>query len=234
MATPTGRTTTALGNADRLRGALGLVFGELVRSGGRLVGHSRIRELYPEYLAMIHSVIRTSVPLMEAVRERALALAAEDAVAAEMADYLVEHIEEERDHDEWLLQDLEAIGVERSALLARVPSPTVASVVGAQYYWGLHVHPVAILGWIGLLEGYPPELALIEELEARTGYPPEAFRTLREHAELDIAHGAELFEFLDRLPLTEEQAAVIGVSGMWSIHLLARALDEVTDRAAVA
>jgi Iron-containing redox enzyme len=227
-------STSPLGNAARLRGALGLVFGELVRAGARFVDHPRIGQLYPEYLFTCHTIIRASVPLMEAARERARSMAADDHVAAELVDYLTEHIEEERDHDEWLLQDLEAIGVERSALLARVPSPTVASVVGAQYYWGLHVHPVAILGWIGLLEGYPPELALIEELEARTGYPPEAFRTLREHAELDIAHGAELFEFLDRLPLTEEQAAVIGVSGMWSIHLLARALDEVTDRAAVA
>ena len=113
-------------------------------------------------------------------------------------------------------------------VLSRPPSPTIASAVGAQYYWILHVHPVALLGWIALLEGYPPETATIDRMAARTGYPPSAFRTLREHAELDIAHGDELFAVIDRLPLTEEQATIIGLNAMSSVQLLARALDEVT------
>ena len=62
----------------------------------------------------------------------------------------------------------------------------------------------------------------------RTGYGPEAFRTLSAHAELDLGHGDELFETVDRLPLTAQQAAVIGLSAMASVDLLARALDEVT------
>ena len=128
----------------------------------------------------------------------------------------------------WLLGDLEIVGVDRSAVLIRPPSPTVASVVGAQYYWALHYHPVALLGWIGLLEGYPPAPEMIDRLKARTGYGPEAFRTLVVHAELDPGHGDELFETLDRLPLTEEQSTVIGLNAMSSVHLLARAIDEVT------
>jgi hypothetical protein len=207
------------------------VFGELVRAGERLVEHPRIRELYPEYLFTGHCVVRASVPLMETARERARALGAGDAVAAGLVAYLDEHIEEERDHDEWLLGDLEAVGVGRSAVLARPPSPTIVSAVGAQYYWVLHHHPVVLLGWIGLLEGYPPDPAMIDELMARTGYGPAAFHTLRAHAELDPEHGDELFATLDRLPLTEDQSAAIGLNAMWSVHLLARALDEITARA---
>ena len=81
------------------------------------------------------------------------------------------------------------------------------------------MHPVALLGWIALLEGYPPETATIDRMAARTGYPPSAFRTLREHAELDIAHGDELFAVIDRLPLTEEQATIIGLNAMSSVQL---------------
>jgi hypothetical protein len=225
---PTGRSTVApFGNGERLRGTIGLVLGELLRAGDRLVGHPRIRELYPEYLFTIHTVIRASVPLMETARARAQSMAGDDPVAAGLADYLGEHIDEERDHDEWLLEDLETIGVERSAVVGRLPSATVASAVGAQYYWMLHYHPVALLGWIGPLEGYPPTPQVIDELRARTGYAPEAFRTLAAHAELDTAHGDELFETLDGLPLTAEQSAVIGLNAMSSVHLLARALDEV-------
>jgi hypothetical protein len=227
---PIAQSTSPVGNAERLRGALGLVFGELVRAGERLLSHPRIRDLYPEYLFMCHCVIRASVPVMEAARELARSQAPGDAVSAELVEYLGKHIEEERGHDEWLLGDLETIGVDRSAILTRPPSPTVASVVGAQYYWALHYHPVALLGWIGLLEGYPPAPEMIDQLKARTGYGPDAFRTLVVHAELDPGHGDELFETLDRLPLTEEQSTVIGLNAMSSVHLLARAIDEVTAR----
>jgi heme oxygenase-like protein len=216
-------------NAERLRGILRLVSGGLVLAGERLVRHPRVRELYPEYLFTIHCVVRASVPLMATARERARSMAPSDPVAAGVADYLGEHIEEERDHDAWLLDDLETIGVERSAILVRPPSPTVARAVGSQYYWVLHYHPVALLAWIGLLEGNPPTSATIEELMARTGYGPEAFRTLSAHAELDVAHGDELFDALDRLPLTEDQSTVIGLNAMSSVQLLAKALDEVVD-----
>jgi hypothetical protein len=192
------------------------------------VKHPRVRELYPEYLFTLHSVIRASVPLMETARQRAVSMAPGDPAAAGLVEYLDEHIDEERDHDDWLLDDLESLGRDRSSILTRVPSPTVARAVGAQYYWVLHYHPVALLGWIGLLEGYPPTPATIDEVMARTGYGPQAFRTLSAHAELDVGHGDELFETVDRLPLTEEQSAVIGLSAMSSVDLLARALDEVT------
>ena len=220
------------GNAELLRGALGLVSGEALRATARLLDHPRIRELYPEYLVTLHGVVRASVPLMEAARERALALAPGDPVAAGLAGYLDEHIDEERDHDEWLLDDLEVVGVARATVLARIPSPTVAHAVGAQYYWVLHHHPVVLLGWIGLLEGYPPQPSTIDTLEARTGWPPDAFRTLRAHAELDQDHGDELFEALDGLPLTEDQSAAIGLNAMTSLRLLATAIDEVAARAA--
>jgi hypothetical protein len=203
------------------------VLGELWAAGERLVTHPRIRDLYPEYLFTIHSVIRASVPLMETARGRARALSDDDPVAEALVEYLGEHIDEERDHDAWLLDDLETIGVDRAATLARPPSPTVASAVGAQYYWVLHYHPVTLLAWIGLLEGYPPPPALIDELKVRTGYGAEAFRTLAAHAELDIGHGDELFAFLDELPLTAEQSTAIGLNAMSSVQLLAKALDEI-------
>jgi hypothetical protein len=215
------------GNAERLRGSVGLVLWKLLAAGERLVKDPRVRELYPDYLFTLHSVIRASVPLMETARDQARSLVPGDPVAAGLAAYLDKHIDEERDHDEWLLDDLESLGVDRSSVVARVPSPTIARAVGAQYYWVLHYHPVALLGWIGLLEGYPPTPTVIDELTTRTGYGPQAFRTLSAHAELDVGHRDELFDMVDRLPLTAEQSAVIGLSAMSSVDLLARALDEV-------
>jgi hypothetical protein len=220
----------SLREGTRLRQKLDMVLAPLADASGDLVQHPQIRELYPEFLFMSHSIIRASVPLMETARDRAGGLSAEDPVAAPLAAYLDEHIPEELHHDEWLLDDLAAIGVERDAVLTRVPSPTVAELVGAQYYWIFHYHPVAVLGYISLLEGYPPAPEMIEGMRDRTGYPDEAFRTLRLHGELDPGHSQELDDTLDRLQLTREQSNVVGLSAMASVQLYTQALDEVMGR----
>jgi hypothetical protein len=210
-----------------LRRKLRLVVPPLAAAGERLIAHARVRDLYPEYLFTSHCVIRASVPLMETARDRARAEAGRDPVCALIAPYLDEHITEEADHDVWLLDDLEIVGRPRAEVLARPPVPAVAALVGAQYYWVLHHHPVALLGYIGLLEGFPPSPGMIAELRARTGYPEDAFRTLVAHAELDPRHGDELFALVDTLPLTPEQSAVMGLSAMHSVQMYTRALDDV-------
>jgi len=167
---------------------------------------------------------------MEAACTRAAALSKDDPVSAELVPYLSEHIPEEADHDEWLLSDLEVLGRDRSDVTARPPSPTVAAFVGAQYYWIFHFHPVALLGYIALLEGYPPTRKQIEELITRTGHSPKAFRTLLAHAEIDLRHREVLDKKLDALPLTKEQSTVLGLSAMHSIHMLTQAIDEISHR----
>jgi hypothetical protein len=223
------RSVAATGGSRQLRDKTELLLPALVDVSRRLFEHPRIAEIYPEYLFTTHCIIRASVPLMEAARARAEALAADDPVATELAAYLEEHIEEELHHDEWLLDDLAALGIERAAVLARPPSPNVAALVGAQYYWLLHYHPVALLGYIALLEGYPPTSEAVAGLIERTGYPREAFRCLIAHAELDPHHRDELDEVLDRLPLTPEQATVMGLSAMQSVHLAVHALGELLE-----
>ena len=193
--------------------------------------HPRIAELWPVYLIRTHLIIRATVPLMESAAGRARELAEADPVAAGVASYLEVHGEEERDHDEWLLDDLELIGVDRTTVLARLPSPMIAALVGSQYYWALHCHPVAVLGYISLMEGFPPPADLIEDLIARTGYPREAFRTYAEHGELDPHHREELDEAIDSLPLTREQEILLGLSAMSSIGFLARSIEEVLEDA---
>lgn len=221
------RTDVVASESERLRRKIELVLPELTGASRRLVDDPRIADLYPEYLFTLHCVIRASVPLMEAARERAQALAPTDAVSRALAPYLEEHIPEERDHDEWLLDDLEVLGKNRSSLLTRPPSPTIAAVVGAQYYWIRHYHPVALLGYIALLEGYPPSPELLDELVERTGHPRTAFRTLFAHAELDPGHRDELDTVVDRLPVTPEQSTVMGLSAISSPQMLARAIDEL-------
>src|SRR5688500_3020669 len=198
-----------VGESRLLRGKLELALPMLLAAGRRLVRHPRVRELYPEYLFMSHCVIRASVPLMQRARARARALQG-DAVAAILAEYFATHIDEERAHDEWLLEDLASLGGARDSTLSRPPPAPVAEFVGPQYSWREHFHPVGLLGYVALLEGYPPVAEEAENLRQRTGYAPHAFRTLSLHAELDPHHGEELDAVLDSLPLTDQQRSVLG------------------------
>jgi hypothetical protein len=225
-------TSVSTGESARLRRKLELALPLFVATGRRLWEHTRIGDLYPEYLVATHGIIRASVPLMARALERAQTAASDDPAAAGLAEYLEHHVDEERGHDVWLLEDLEALGLSRDEVLARPPSASVAALVGAQYYWIEHYHPVALLGYIGLLEGYPPTIADVDALMARTGYEREAFRTLIRHAELDPLHREDFDEALDRLPLTAEQSAVIGLSGLYSINAFTRVVEGVLDQAA--
>lgn len=214
--------------SERLRRKVDLALDGLLQAGGRLQEPGVAEQLYPQYLVTIHQMIRASVPLMEAGASRAENLAQHgDALAKGVAAYLGHHIREEQGHDEWLLQDLEAIGCSRESAWAQVPSPTVASLVGAQYYWIHHHHPLALLGYIAILEGYPPQISQLEALERITSYPRPAFRTLRKHSHLDVRHSEDLNRALDALPLTQSDERLLGISALHTVALAATALEEI-------
>jgi pyrroloquinoline quinone (PQQ) biosynthesis protein C len=206
----------------RFRSKLELVIGPYSEACTRLVDDARLPELWPEYLVVQHQIIRATVPLTRVALDRARELNEPD-----LADYLERHVDEELGHDDTLLDDLELLGRPREAVLERMPSPAVASLVGAQYYWILHHHPVAFLGYVGVMEGYPPTDELVALLVERTGFPREAFRTFSEHGELDPGHRDHLDRTLDSLPLTERQEKVIGASAIATVALATAALEEV-------
>jgi pyrroloquinoline quinone (PQQ) biosynthesis protein C len=220
----------ALSHSARLRQKLELLATPAFEASSALWTHSRFVELFPEYLSTVHCSTRASVTLMEAAQERASHLAATDPVAAAMVQYLAKHIPEERHHDEWLLDDLEAVGVPRSEVLSRIPPATVAALVGAQYYWTFHYHPAALLGYLAVLEGYPVSADELDRVIARTGLPRRAFRTLLEHSDLDLDHRDELYQALDDLPLTPRQSTLIAVSAFATLHLATRVIEEIVQQ----
>jgi hypothetical protein len=214
-------------HSERLRAEIDLLYPELRDAVVRLVRSDRIRALYPEYLFVLHCMVRATVPLLVTARTRASELAPDDAVAAGLVDYLDGQIAAEHDHDRWLLEDIESLGVDPDAVLRRPPPAPVAALVGAQYYWVLHAHPVALLGHIAVLEGHPPTQAQADDLMACTGYPASAFRTLAWHAEADEDHQADLYATLDRLPLDATHLTLLAMSAAHSVHAAAAVVDHV-------
>jgi hypothetical protein len=219
-----GRATS---NSALLRGKIDLLAPGFFALTARVWNSPELPRLYPRYLVLLHTAIRATVPLMDLALARAEELAATDEVAAGLIGYLAKHRREERGHDEWVREDLRALGCPADELLAAMPGTAVATLVGAQYYWIRHHHPVCLLGHIAVLEGYPPAPALTDALRERTGYPPEAFRTLHRHAVLDIRHRDELLRTLDELPLTAEHHQALGVSALHTLQSTTRLFEEL-------
>lgn len=233
------RRTTRGGSPERvmigagaaLRAKLDLAVPLLYSAAARLWQAPRPIQGYRRYLGAMHAVVRASVPLMETAARRCAAAAPRDPVAEPLRAYLRRHITEEWGHDVWVREDLEAISPEAGAAVDQMPPPSIAAMVGAQYYWILHHHPVCLLGYLAVLEGYPPPPGLAGHIAARTGYPDAALRTLRAHAVLDAGHAEEVYRLLDTLDLSPAQQAAVGLSALHTVRAAARVLTEVTEAA---
>lgn len=208
----------SLSHSERLRQKIELVLPEFAEASTAVVAHPRFRELFPELLVRVHWMIRCSVPLMETSLRRCHELANHDPVAAALIAYLTQHIKEELHHDEWLLEDLEGLGWPRSEVLRRVPSPAAAACVGARYYWVLHHHPIAEIGGIAVMEGYPPSVEAVELMQKLSGLPRGAFRTIDKHSHLDPHHRDDLLEAIDNLPLDDEHHEMLGVAALATVE----------------
>lgn len=204
------------GGAAALRTKLALTEPALHAATAQLWHAPGLAERYPAYLRLMHGVLRASVPIMERAADRCSG----DRALPALRGYLAKHIEQERDHDTWLLADLAALGRDPGEVLREPPPPVVARLVGAQYFWVEHFHPVALLGYLAVMEGNCPAQWLPDRIAATAAVPDSALRTVREHAALDTGHTAEIYDLLDALPLTAAQSAAVAVSALHTAEAL--------------
>lgn len=211
-----------------LRQKVALLRPQLRAASARFWNQPRLRDYFPEFLIATHQYVRASVPLLEAAAETCAALAAGDPVAARLGPYYSEHAAEERGHDQWLLEDVGHLGIGAAEVLRRVPPASVAALAGSQYFWIRHAHPVALLGYMTVLE-QPPSGKHLDGVQRRTMLPAAAFRTLREHARLDHGHGAEMDALIDSLPLDREKIELVGLSAISTVAGLIRWYEELLE-----
>jgi hypothetical protein len=199
----------------RIRARIALVQPSVDAVTARFWSHPRIAALYPRVLAVYHPIMGAAVELMDTAAT--LAAARDDALAEPLSRYLHHHAGEERGHDQWVLSDLVALGFPPSVVDGPPPA-FAASFLDQQRRWIDEVHPVAFLGYLAAIEGRPPRLDEVDAIQARTGFPAEAFTNYRKHAHADPRHSADLDAALDALPLDEAHVALIGASAMDTVR----------------
>lgn len=219
--------TDVTSRSRRLRATLSLTRSRLTELIREVWFHPRLGELYPEFLFATYGETVASAPAMRMAADRCGELKS-DPLCEQLQAYYLEHAEEEREHGEWILSDLASLGISRERALGRLPYASVAALVGTQYYWMQHVHPVAYLGYIAVLEG-PTDAEFLREVSERTGIPLSSMSSHLRHAELDPGHVAEFDAALDVLPLTREQEELITVSAIATIGHLERVFADILE-----
>jgi pyrroloquinoline quinone (PQQ) biosynthesis protein C len=150
------------------------------------------RALYLDFLSQAYHHVKCTAPLLALAASRC----GSDDWRYQAA--LLEYIQEERGHDEWILEDIDALGGDPEMMRQGTPHFPCRIMVGHAYYLVDHVSPYALLGMIHVLEGMAVELAsnaarAIHKSIATTG--GAGFKYLTTHGDLDIEH-TKLFEKL--------------------------------------
>ncbi|WP_173514887.1 iron-containing redox enzyme family protein [Ensifer sesbaniae] len=208
-------------NSGVVRGRIELCMPALRAAFGDLWRTDPPREMTIAFLVLLHQIMRASVPLMQSAAVKCDQLEGTDKLAPLLGEYYRHHVSEELHHDTWALEDLETAGCDPRRLLSITPSVEVARLVGTQYYWLHHHHPLMLLGYITVLEAFPPADSMIDEIRDRSGLPDSTFRTLRIHGDLDPTHSAEIDQTFDALPLDQEHLEMVGLSVLHSCDALA-------------
>ncbi len=174
----------------------------------------RGRVSVPSYLAFLTEAwhhVRHTVPLLEACRE-ALPTRLDWMRAA-----FDEYVDEERGHDEWILEDVRAAGGDPDAVRRGRPAPATELMVAYAYDGIARGNPVSFLGMVHVLEGTSVALALAaaDRIQTGLGLPGTAFRYLRSHGTLDLEHTAHYAALVDALDDPDDRDAIVHAARMF-------------------
>jgi pyrroloquinoline quinone (PQQ) biosynthesis protein C len=162
----------------------------------------------PSYLAFLreayHHVSHT-VPLLQATQ--AALPAHHQWLFAELEEY----IEEERGHEEWILDDIRACGGDADSVRSGQPSHATELMVAYAYDTIARKNPLGFFGMVLVLEGTSVSLALMaaDAIQKPLSLPDAAFSYLRSHGTLDQEHTKHLAALMDKVTDPKDQAAIV-------------------------
>lgn len=165
--------------------------------------------LYLAFLASAYAHVRHTVPLMEA------ALARCGAGDEAMIDGLKDYVAEEIGHDEWILDDIAALGGDAEAVRNARPPLPVRAMVAYAYHLITEEGPYALLGMVHVLEGMSVALADKAAAAIRERLAPAGgggFSYLTTHGGLDVAHVDGFAQLLSAVDTPERRAVVIAAA----------------------
>lgn len=165
---------------------------------------------YVEFLTQAYHHVKHTTPLLMAVGSR----------LPEEKEWLrnavAEYIEEELGHQEWILNDIAACGVDKEAIRRSQPAPETELMVAYAYDTVQRINPLGFFGMIHVLEGTSVATAdsVADAVQKALTLPNEAFSYLRSHGALDQEHIKFFEELMNRINDQQEQDLIIHCARM--------------------
>lgn len=162
----------------------------------------------PSYVAFLREAyhhVRHTVPLLQATK--AALPAHHDWLRAPLDEY----IDEESGHDEWILNDIAACGVDADAVRQGRPGHATEVMVAYAYDTIARRNPLGFFGMVHVLEGTSVSLALMaaDAIQRPLALPDAAFSYLRSHGTLDQQHTAHFALLMDQIDDPRDQADIV-------------------------
>ena len=168
------------------------------------IGESN-REQYLRFLTNAYHHVKHTVPLLMACGSRLSS--AQQWLQSAVAEY----IEEEIGHEQWILNDIDAVGGDRQQVVSSDPDYAVEMLV-AYAYDSIHRHnPLGFFGMVLVLEGTSVALAtaVADMVQKKLSLPNQAFSYLRSHGDLDIEHVGFFERLMNRVKDSSDRQAII-------------------------
>jgi len=164
---------------------------------------------YLQYLEQAYHHVKHTCPLL------ATSLSHCDRLDAKYREALFEYIEEERGHEEWILQDISDLGGDADAVRSGNGDDPVRIMIGYAYFAVERVSPYAMLGMVYVLEGMSVAVAqraatgIANALgsDGRTG-----FSYLKSHGSLDQDHIRFFERLVNQVATTSNSEHIIDTS----------------------
>jgi len=171
-----------------------------------MVNHGLTRGEYRVFLHDLYHVVWHFCPIMAAAASR---LGDE---FRQVRYRLYQNIEEEKGHEEWVLEDVAAVGGDVETVRTVAPSPPVQAMIAFNYYTCERGHPCGVLGMLYTLEVISSVYGgrVASAIARSTGIAgPGGFRFLNSHASMDLDHMANLKELVKTIDDPAAQDAII-------------------------
>ena len=170
------------------------------------------RDLYISYLTEAYHHVRQTCPLLA----HALAHCPKDDKI--YRDALLEYLDEEKGHEEWILNDISSVGGDAEAVRRGDGDWPVRAMVSWVYYAVQFENPYAMLGMVLVLEGTSVDIASAgaDAVRKRLGMEGQSkgFSYLTSHGAIDQEHLVFFQKLVNTVKGTENQRAVIDTANM--------------------
>jgi pyrroloquinoline quinone (PQQ) biosynthesis protein C len=143
--------------------------------------------------------------------------------------YLYEHMHEESGHEEWVMNDLEAVGVTSDITRSHVPSIHTLALTGYNYWAADRRDPCSVLGMMYALEviasvyGGPFSSAIRESLLLQGD---RGVTFISSHATMDTEHMATLRTILNTIRDEAAREAIVE-STLINFHHVTRVFESI-------